>query len=41
MDCLSNLNKEQMEAVLYNSGPLIIFAGAGTGKTRVIINKIV
>jgi DNA helicase-2/ATP-dependent DNA helicase PcrA len=37
---LENLNKQQQEAVLNIHGPLIIFAGAGTGKTRVIIYRI-
>lgn len=36
-----NLNKEQMEAVLRKNGPLLIVAGAGTGKTTVITRKIV
>jgi DNA helicase-2/ATP-dependent DNA helicase PcrA len=34
------LNSHQKEAVMYSEGPLIIFAGAGTGKTRVITYKI-
>ncbi|MBO4956811.1 MAG: UvrD-helicase domain-containing protein [Rickettsiales bacterium] len=39
-EILQNLNKEQIEAVLYNSGPLLLLAGTGTGKTRVITSKI-
>ncbi len=37
---MENLNKEQLEAVLYKDGPLLIVAGAGTGKTTVITQKI-
>lgn len=34
------LNPEQKEAVRYNKGPLLVIAGAGTGKTTVITEKI-
>ncbi|MCD4694190.1 ATP-dependent helicase [bacterium] len=39
-DILKNLNKEQKEAVLHKNGPLLIVAGAGTGKTTVITKRI-
>ena len=38
---LSKLNSEQKEAVLHDKGPLLIVAGAGTGKTTVITQRIV
>lgn len=36
----NGLNKEQKEAVLNSDGPSIILAGAGSGKTRVLIHKV-
>jgi len=35
-----NLNKQQKEAVQNTSGPSIIIAGAGSGKTRVLVSKV-
>ncbi|MFA5071931.1 MAG: UvrD-helicase domain-containing protein, partial [Candidatus Pacearchaeota archaeon] len=39
-DLLSKLNKEQKEAVTFDKGPLLIVAGAGTGKTTVLTHRI-
>ena len=37
---LNNLNKAQKEAVLHLNGPLLIVAGAGSGKTKVLTSRI-
>lgn len=37
---LDSLNEEQKKAVIATDGPLIILAGAGSGKTRVLVHKV-
>ena len=40
LEYLNNLNEKQKEAVLNIGGPMLVFAGAGSGKTRVLTYKI-
>ena len=40
MDYLNGLNERQKEAVLHKDGPIMIIAGAGSGKTKVLTTRI-
>ncbi|MBP6590295.1 MAG: UvrD-helicase domain-containing protein [Chitinophagaceae bacterium] len=41
MDYLQGLNERQREAVLHKDGPIMIVAGAGSGKTKVLTTRII
>ena len=40
LDAFKKLNDVQKEAVLHNNGPLLVLAGAGTGKTGVLTTRL-
>ncbi|NMA52332.1 MAG: DNA helicase PcrA [Peptococcaceae bacterium] len=40
MDLLAQLNPDQLKAVVYDAGPLLVMAGAGSGKTRVLTSRV-
>ena len=41
MEILAKLNKNQKQAALITDGPELILAGAGSGKTRVLVAKVI
>ena len=41
LEFLNDLNEQQKEAVIYWNSPQLILSGAGSGKTKVLLNKII
>ena len=41
MDVFENLNEQQIKAVSQIDGPMLVLAGAGSGKTTVLVRRII